>query len=62
MKQTTINDARKELQERAYREIARWLYNAAIPFNAVKFPQFQVMIDAIGRYGIGMKGPSYHEV
>ncbi|XP_039127447.1 uncharacterized protein LOC120263558 isoform X1 [Dioscorea cayenensis subsp. rotundata] len=63
LKQTTINDTcKKELRERACREIARWLYDAAILFNAVKYPQFQVMIDAIGQYGIGMKAPSYHEV
>ena len=33
-----------------------------IPFNAVKYPQLQVENDASDQYGIGMKGPRYHEV
>ena len=42
--------------------ITRWMYEAAIPFNAVTYPSFQPMIEAIGQYGVGMKGPTLHEV
>ncbi|RVW17907.1 hypothetical protein CK203_093586 [Vitis vinifera] len=42
--------------------ITRWMYEAAIPFNAVTYPSFQPMIEAIGQYGVGMKGPTFHEV
>ncbi|RVW91134.1 hypothetical protein CK203_039963 [Vitis vinifera] len=38
------------------------MYEAAIPFNAVTYPSFQSMIEAIGQYGVGMKGPTFHEV
>ncbi|RVW73543.1 hypothetical protein CK203_062078 [Vitis vinifera] len=62
MNQTTINDAyKKEARERACTLITRWMYEAAIPFNAVTYPSFQP-IEAIGQYGVGMKGPTFHEV
>lgn len=37
------------------------MYDEAITFNATKYSQFLVMIDTIGQYSIGMKGPIYHE-
>ncbi|RVW12257.1 hypothetical protein CK203_114247 [Vitis vinifera] len=62
MNQTTINDAyKKEARERACMLITRWMYEAVIPFNAVTYPSFQPMIEAIGQYGVGMKGPTFHE-
>ncbi|XVE61824.1 hypothetical protein DITRI_Ditri06bG0070300 [Diplodiscus trichospermus] len=63
MKQTTINETcKKELRERACREIARWMYDATIPFNVVNYSRFEVMIEAIGQYSVGVKPPSFHEV
>ena len=38
------------------------MYNAGIPFNAVRYGSFKVFIEAVGQYGPGMKLPSYHEV
>ncbi|KAJ9682088.1 hypothetical protein PVL29_018125 [Vitis rotundifolia] len=47
MNQTTINDAyKKEARERA----------------CMLITSFQPMIEAIGQYGVGMKGPTLHEV
>ncbi|KAM4097774.1 hypothetical protein ACJW30_07G027500 [Castanea mollissima] len=61
--QATANDAyKKELREKACADIARWLYEAGIPLNAVNFDSFNAAIQSIGRYGIGMKPPSYYEV
>ena len=63
LKQMTINDScRKELRERACRDLPRWLYDAGIPFNAVKLDSFAVAVESIGQFGPGMKPPSYHEV
>lgn len=63
MKQSTINETcKKELRGRACKDIAKWMYDAAISFNAVKYPSFSVMIESIGQFGAGMKPPSYHEV
>ncbi|RVW78976.1 hypothetical protein CK203_040167 [Vitis vinifera] len=54
MNQTTINDAyKKEARERACMLITRWMYEAAIPFNAITYLSFQPMIEAIGQYGVG---------
>ncbi|KAL6559467.1 hypothetical protein OROGR_004584 [Orobanche gracilis] len=62
-RQSTINEAcKKELRKRACRDIARWMYDAAIAFNAVNHPSFDVMVESIGQYGCGMKPPTYHEV
>ncbi|XVE83657.1 hypothetical protein DITRI_Ditri16bG0104200 [Diplodiscus trichospermus] len=63
MRQTMINEAcKKELQERACREIALWMYNAVVLFNVVNYPSFEVMIEATWQYGVAMKPPSSHEV
>ncbi|XP_065865459.1 uncharacterized protein [Euphorbia lathyris] len=63
LRQTTINETcKKELRAKACADFARWMYDVAIPFNAVKYPSFPVMIESIGQYGVGMKPPSIHEV
>ncbi|XP_042394669.1 uncharacterized protein LOC121985345 isoform X1 [Zingiber officinale] len=62
-RQSTINEAyKKELREKACMAITEWMYDAAIPFNAVNYSSFKRMLDLVGQYGIGLKGPSYHEV
>ncbi|XP_052171981.1 uncharacterized protein LOC127787936 [Diospyros lotus] len=62
-KQTTIEShVNKELRENACVWFSRWMYEAGIPFNAVNYPSFKPMMEAIGRVGPGMKPPSFHEV
>ncbi|XP_059638415.1 uncharacterized protein LOC132280296 [Cornus florida] len=62
-KQTTMNDAcKKELRGRACAAFARWMYDAGIAFNAVKYDSFAEVVEAIGQYGLAMKPASYHEV
>lgn len=57
-KQQTINAVvRKELRDKACQYIARWFYDAAIPFHAANYDSFKVMIEAIGQFGPGMKPP-----
>ena len=61
--QTTINNAyKKEAKERTDILFCRWMYDAAIPFNAVNYASFQPMLEAIGQYGVDYKGPSFHDV
>ncbi|XP_065865608.1 uncharacterized protein [Euphorbia lathyris] len=63
LRQTTINEAcKKELREKACADIARWFFDAAIPFNAVNYPSFDVMVESIGQYGVGLKPPTMYEV
>lgn len=42
--------------------ITRWMYKVVILFNVVTYPRFEPMIEAIGQYDGGMKGPNLHEV
>ncbi|TXG72422.1 hypothetical protein EZV62_001001 [Acer yangbiense] len=39
-----------------------WMYDAGIPFNAMKYPSFKPFCEAVGQYGPGVTPPSYHEV
>ena len=62
-KQTTINDAfKKELREKACVDIAKWLSEAVISFNTIKFNSFRATFESISRYRLGMKPPSYYDV
>ncbi|CAH1447076.1 unnamed protein product [Lactuca virosa] len=62
-KQQTINDVcRKELRAKACREIAKWFYDAAIPFNVATYDSFHIMVEAIGQFGPGMNPPSMYEL
>ena len=61
--QTAINnDYKKEAKEGADILFCRWMYDVVIPFNAVNYASFQPMLEAIGQYGVGYKGPSFHDV
>ncbi|XP_075511804.1 uncharacterized protein LOC142547406 [Primulina tabacum] len=63
LRQTNINDAcDKELRDRTVQKIARFMYQAAISFNAAHLDSFKEMIEAIGQYGPNLKLPSYHEL
>ncbi|XP_073152814.1 uncharacterized protein [Henckelia pumila] len=56
------DENKKKLREDAVQKFATWMYDAGIPFNAVKYDSLQPCIDDIGTFGVGMKPPSYHEV
>lgn len=63
MKQTTMKDAYdKKARENTCQYIARFFYRTGLPFNVVKYEEFDCMVEAIGRYGPGLKPPSYHEL
>ena len=40
--------------------VARWMYDACIPINAVNSSYYQPMFNAITSYGPGYRGPNYH--
>ncbi|KAE8734614.1 hypothetical protein F3Y22_tig00000738pilonHSYRG00067 [Hibiscus syriacus] len=62
-KQQTINvTVQKELREKVCKYIARWFYDAGIPFHAANYDSFKVMIEAIGQFSPGMKPPSMYEL
>ncbi|GAV79120.1 LOW QUALITY PROTEIN: zf-BED domain-containing protein/DUF659 domain-containing protein/Dimer_Tnp_hAT domain-containing protein, partial [Cephalotus follicularis] len=61
--QTTINQIfKKQERDDVCQQICRFLYTSAFPFNCVNNPEFAKMVAMIGKYGVGLKQPSYHEV
>ncbi|GKB16387.1 uncharacterized protein Tco_0850310 [Tanacetum coccineum] len=60
---TVVADAfDKERRAKTIQYIARFFYQAGIPFNAARLDSFKVAIEAIGQYGPVLKPPSYHEL
>nr|GMD88020.1 uncharacterized protein LOC109167856 [Ipomoea batatas] len=59
----TLEACKKELRERAMVQFSRWMYEAGLPFNCVKYTKsLQGFIECVAQHGPGMKPPSYHEV
>ncbi|KAL4584188.1 hypothetical protein LXL04_008780 [Taraxacum kok-saghyz] len=52
----------KQLRADAIQKFARWMYNAGLAFNAVKYDSLGPALEAISIHGPGMKPPTYHEV
>ncbi|VVB05423.1 unnamed protein product [Arabis nemorensis] len=44
------------------RAIARWIYDAGIPFNSVNYESFPQMLKEIAQYGPGLKPPTMYEL
>ncbi|XP_016168558.1 uncharacterized protein LOC107611111 [Arachis ipaensis] len=61
--QSIINQMmKKDLKEQCDQQCAIFFYTSAIPFNVIKNPEFLKFCEMVGRYGIGYKPPSYHEL
>ena len=61
--QPTIDAKWKKMEKDVACEcIARWWYDADIPFNATNSAYYQPMIDAIASCGPCFKGPSFHDI
>ena len=52
--------ATKEAKKRVDMAIARFMYDACIPLNAVNSSYYQPMLNAIASIGPGYRGPNYH--
>ncbi|KAH9309600.1 hypothetical protein KI387_037511 [Taxus chinensis] len=59
---TLDNHWKKQYKEATFECIARWWYDADIPFNAARSPYYQLMFDSIVVVGKGFKGPSMHDL
>ncbi|XP_062194568.1 uncharacterized protein LOC133897764 isoform X2 [Phragmites australis] len=55
-------EAPNDLLHDARIAMARWWYDANVPFGAAKSPFYQPMLEAIASAGLGFKGPSYHDL
>ncbi|XP_035540232.1 uncharacterized protein LOC108986840 [Juglans regia] len=51
-----------EMIVKAKMAVARWWYDANLPFNAAQSKFYQVAIDAMTAIGAGFKGPSLYEL
>ena len=61
--QTTINQLlKKDIRKKACRQIARFFYTSAIPFNCVKNPEFIKALEMVAKHGSGFKPPSYYDI
>jgi len=61
--QTTLTtQKREERRDRTCEYICQWFYEASIPHNIVSLPSFANMLEAIGQFGRGLRGPSPYEM
>ncbi|XP_073036746.1 uncharacterized protein [Primulina eburnea] len=63
MRQQNINDAiakKRLLQVHQY--LARWVYEAGIPFHAIDNDSFKKFVEALGQYGPGYIPPSQYQL
>jgi len=57
--QTTLNQLlKKDIREEARRQIARFFYTSAIPFNCVKNSEFIKALEMVAKHEPGFKPPS----
>ncbi|KAJ1402459.1 Zinc finger, BED-type [Sesbania bispinosa] len=52
----------KKATEKVYQSIARFCYQAGIPFNLIKLESFHDMLRDVGHFGKQLKPPSYHDI
>ncbi|XP_075659224.1 uncharacterized protein LOC142629126 [Castanea sativa] len=52
--------AGKEKKLRVDMAVARWMYDACIPINAVNSSYYQLMLNVVASYGPRYRGPNYH--
>ena len=52
----------KSAKHRANIALAKWFYDACIPFNAINSSYFKPAVKAIVGIGADFRGPSYHDM
>ena len=60
--QPTIDAKWKVEKEVTWECIARWWYDAGIPFNVARSIYYQPMLDVVASCGSGFEGPSYEDI
>lgn len=48
----------KKIRKEVISAISKFFYHAAVPFTAANSPYFHKMLELVGQYGPGLKGPS----
>lgn len=61
--QATMNQLwKKDDKEKVDEQCFEFLYKSAIPFNVIRNPAFAKFCEMVGRYGVGYKSLSYHDI
>ncbi|XP_021313510.1 uncharacterized protein LOC8078073 [Sorghum bicolor] len=55
-------EKREEKRDRACEYICKFFYDASIPHNVTTLPSFELMLEAIGDFGRGLRGPTPYEM
>ncbi|CAL9124462.1 unnamed protein product [Musa textilis] len=62
-RQTNINDAcDKKIRRRTIQYIARFFYQVGLLHSTTRLDSFKKIIEAIERYGAGLKPPSFYKM
>ncbi|CAL4932689.1 unnamed protein product [Urochloa decumbens] len=59
---THVTKSMRKKRKRVIERIAAWFSEAGIPFNTVCLESFDLMLDAIAKFGPGLRGPSLDEL
>ncbi|XP_058184290.1 uncharacterized protein LOC131301839 [Rhododendron vialii] len=63
MRQPTINDSFwKEKSHKVSQYLARWVYEAGIPFHAIDNDSFKRFVEVVGLFGPGYQPPSQYQL
>ncbi|XP_062014189.1 uncharacterized protein LOC133730654 [Rosa rugosa] len=63
MRQQNINDALfKQRTHSVHQYLARWVYEAGIPFHVVDSDSFKRFVEAVGQFGPGYRPPSQYQL
>ncbi|PRQ22552.1 putative transcription factor/ chromatin remodeling BED-type(Zn) family [Rosa chinensis] len=63
MRQQNINDALfKQRTHSVHQYLARWVYEAGIPFHAVDSDSFKRFVEVVGQFGPGYRPPSQYQL
>ncbi|KAL5732318.1 hypothetical protein ACOSQ2_032010 [Xanthoceras sorbifolium] len=62
-RQPNISEALfKERTHKVHQYVAKWVYEAGVPFNAIANDSFKQVVEAIGQFGPGYKPPSQYQL
>ncbi|XP_052726181.1 uncharacterized protein LOC108332656 [Vigna angularis] len=53
---------KKGYKEEVDAQVAKLFYTSVIPFNVIRNSAFAKLCEMIGKYGVGYKPPSYHDI
>ena len=63
MRQQNLNDAIwKERTHKVHQWLARWVYEAGIPFHAIQNDSFVRFVEAVGQFGPGYRPPTQYQL